>query len=72
MKPSSASLRNLESLLADFELEPVDEPLVRRLPPQVSLEEMRRRSRQLRAWFPAGIRSAEERWRDKTTDPFIL
>jgi hypothetical protein len=33
---------------------------------------MMRRIRQLRDGFPEGIRSAEERWRDKTNDPFIL
>jgi hypothetical protein len=58
MKPSSASPKNLEPPLADFDLEPVDEPPVRRLPPLVSLEEMMGRIRQLREGFPEGIRSA--------------
>ena len=42
------------------------------LPPQVSLERMIRGVRQFRAWFPAGIRSPEERWQAKTTEEFKL
>ena len=42
------------------------------LPPRVSLAQMIQRSRQLREWFPDGLRSAEERWLAKTTDAFYL
>lgn len=42
------------------------------LPPLISIEDMIERSRQLREWFPAGIRSAEERWKAKTDVPFVL
>ncbi len=42
------------------------------LPPLISIEEMIERSRQLRDWFPAGIRSDEERWKAKTDVPFVL
>ena len=42
------------------------------LPPRVSLAEMVARSRQLRAWFPRGIRTAQERWQAKSNDPFSL
>lgn len=42
------------------------------LPPLISIEEMIERSRQLREWFPDGVRSAEERWKAKTDVPFVL
>lgn len=45
---------------------------LRTLPPLVSLTRMIERNRQFRAWFPAGLRSAEERWRAKTPAEFHL
>jgi hypothetical protein len=42
------------------------------LPPRVSLAEMIERSRQLRCWFPSGLRRAEERWQAKTDVAFHL
>lgn len=45
------------------------------LPPQPSLVSLARliaRNRQLRALFPRGIRTAEERWRAKTNKEFCL
>jgi hypothetical protein len=42
------------------------------LPPRVSLAEMIERSRQLRCWFPTGLRRAEERWQAKTDVEFHL
>jgi hypothetical protein len=42
------------------------------LPPRVSIAEMIERSRQLRRWFPAGLRRAEERWQAKTAVEFHL
>ncbi len=42
------------------------------LPPRVSMTEMMKRNRQLRRWFPSGVRRAEERWQAKTTLEFHL
>lgn len=42
------------------------------LPPLVSLDTMTARSRQLRQWFPRGIRTEAERWQAKSTEPFVL
>jgi hypothetical protein len=47
-----------------------NDPLFAPLPPQVSIEQMIERSRQLREWFPAGIPTPEERWRAKTNVVF--
>lgn len=44
----------------------------RSLPPQVSLEELIRRNRQLRRWFPAGLPTEEERWQTKRAAEFRL
>ena len=44
----------------------------RSLPPRVSLAQMIERSRQLRQWFPSGLRSADERWQAKTAAEFHL
>jgi len=44
----------------------------RALPPQVSLTRFMERNRQLRQWFPAGLRTAEERWQAKTEVEFRL
>jgi hypothetical protein len=45
---------------------------LRSLPPRVSLAEMIQRSRQLRQWFPSGLRSPAERWQAKTDSVFRL
>lgn len=44
----------------------------RPLPPQIPMVEMIQRSRQLRRWFPAGLRRPEERWQAKTTVEFQI
>lgn len=55
---------------ADLELNlPEDRGFISR-PPRVSLVQMIKRSQQLRAWFPAGIRTPEERWQAKSTQVF--
>ena len=57
--------------------EPPDLPLpegdkFRAFPPQVSLQEMMRRSAQIREWFPESVPTPEERWRAKTEVEFRL
>ena len=42
------------------------------LPPQVSIEQMIKWSRELREWFPDGVPTAEERWRAKSNLEFTL
>jgi hypothetical protein len=42
------------------------------LPTRVSLERMMKGIRQMRAWFPAGIPTPEERWQAKSTQEFKL
>ena len=42
------------------------------LPTWVSLERMMKGIRQMRAWFPAGIPTPEERWQAKSTQEFKL
>jgi len=49
-----------------------DEAGIHSLPPRVSLAEMIRRNRQLRQWFPSGLRRPEERWQAKTNVEFHL
>jgi len=49
-----------------------EDPGFAALPPRVTLVEMIARSRQLRAWFPMGLRTPEERWQAKTTQEFRL
>lgn len=44
----------------------------RSLPPCVPLAQVIRRGRELRRWFPHGLRSAEERWQAKSTEEFHL
>ena len=48
------------------------EPRCSSLPPLLSLSDMNRRNQQLRAWFPAGLPTPEERWEAKTADEFKL
>lgn len=72
MKPSSESfvIRDATRPSLDFELP--DPKGFTSLPTQVSLERMLKGIRQMRTWFPAGIRSAEERWQAKSTDQFKI
>ncbi len=42
------------------------------LPPEIPLDQLVRRSHELRRWFPDGVRTAEERWQAKTLDEFRL
>ena len=44
----------------------------RSLPPRVSMPEMMRRIRELRQWFPEGLRRPEERWAAKSDVEFRL
>jgi len=44
----------------------------RSLPPLVSLAKLIERNRQFRECFPAGVRSADERWRARVTEEFRL
>lgn len=70
--PSSASCAIRDALPPSLDLNfPEGEGFVP-LPPHVSLSEMIARSRQLRAWFPQGIRTEQERWLAKSTEPFQL
>ena len=71
-KPSSDScaIRNAARPSLDFDLP--DPEGFTSLPAEVSLERMLKGVRQMRAWFPAGIRTAEERWQAKTNQEFVL
>lgn len=70
--PSFASCETPDSVFAELELKLPDGEGFRSLPPQVSLAKMIQRIRQLREWFPAGLRCPEERWQAKTTVEFQL
>ena len=72
MKPSSDSFEIHDTNLPGFDLNLPDEAGMHSLPPRVSLAEMIRRNRQLRQWFPAGLRRPEERWQAKTNVEFHL
>ena len=67
-KPSSETceVHNLPDL--DLPTDPHFAPL----PPQVSIEQMIKRSRELREWFPDGVPTEEERWRAKSNLEFQL
>lgn len=72
-KPSSESSAIRETAGAyGLELHLPEDPGFAPQPPRVSLAQMMARSRQLRAWFPSGIRTPEERWQAKTTLEFRL
>ncbi len=72
MKPSSDSsaIRDAARPSLDFDLP--DPEGFTSLPTWVSLERMLSGVRQMRAWFPAGIPTAEERWQAKSTQVFKL
>jgi hypothetical protein len=70
--PSSASYEIHDGTSSRLDLTLPDAEGFRSLPPRVSLARMIQRSRQLRRWFPSGLRSAEERWHAKTAVEFHL
>jgi hypothetical protein len=63
-------IRDTSQPSLDLDL-PVGEKL-RCLPPWVTIERMIHLTRQLRQWFPQGLRSPEERWSAKTVEEFHL
>ena len=71
-KLSSASCEIHDGTSSGLDLTLPDAEGFRSLPPRVSLARMIQRSRQLRRWFPSGLRSAEERWQAKTAVEFHL
>ena len=70
--PSSASCETPDAASPSLELTLPDAEGFRSLPPRVSLAQMIERSRQLRRWFPSGLRSPDDRWRAKTAAEFHL
>jgi hypothetical protein len=72
MKPSSESsvIRDAGRPSLDFDLP--DSEGFTSMPTRVSLERMMKGIREMRAWFPAGIPTPEERWQAKSTQPFNL
>ena len=72
MTPSSEFFAIRDAAWPSLELEFPEGAGIRALPPLVSLERYIRLNRQLRRWFPAGLRSPEERWQAKTREEFRL
>jgi hypothetical protein len=72
MKPFSASSEIHDAARPSLELNFPAGRGCRWLPPQLSLDQMIQRNRQLRQWFPAGLRTEEERWKAKTGVEFRL
>ena len=70
--PSAASCEIRDAVRPSLDFELPDGKGFTSLPQTVPLALVIRRSRQLRSWFPAGIRTARERWEAKSTDPFQL
>lgn len=69
---SSASCEVHDATAPSLELELPDVAEFRPLPPCCSMVQMMQRSRQLRRWFPSGLRTCEERWQAKTAVEFHL
>lgn len=71
-KPSSVSsaIRDAARPSLDFDLPDPDG--FTSLPTWVSLDRMIKGIREMRAWFPGGIPTAEERWRTKSNQEFHL
>ncbi len=69
---SSASCEIHDAASPSLDLTLPDAESFRPVPPRVSLSQMIQCSRQLRRWFPSGLRSAEERWQAKTAAEFFL
>lgn len=72
MKPSSGSCVIRDAVRPSLDFDLPDPEGFASLPTEVSLERMLRGIRQMRAWFPDGIRTAEERWQAKSIAPFEL
>jgi len=70
--PSSASSGIHDARAPSLELNLPDGEGFRSFPPRVSMLEMMRRIRQLRHWFPEGLRRPEERWAAKSDVEFRL
>lgn len=71
-KPSAASCELRDTVRPGLDFELPDGEGFASLPPLVPLALVIQRSRQLRSWFPKGIRTAQERWEAKSTDQFHL
>ena len=72
MKPSSGSCANRDAARPSLDFDLPDPEGFTSFPTEVSLERRLKGVRQMRAWFPVGIRTAEERWQAKTTHEFSL
>jgi hypothetical protein len=72
MKPSSASSAIRDAARSSLDFDMPDPEGCTSLPTWVSLERMMKGIREMRAWFPDGIPTAEERWQAKTTQEFKL
>ena len=70
--PSCGSCEIHDASWPGLELELPDGEGFAPLPPRVSLEKLIQRNRQLRLWFPDGLRGAEERWRTRAIAEFQL
>jgi hypothetical protein len=70
--PSSASCEVRDARSASLELDLPEGEAFRSLPPRVSLAAMMKRNRELRQWFPSGLRRPEERWAAKSNVEFHL
>jgi hypothetical protein len=71
-KPSAASCELRDAAAPTLDLNLPDGKGFAPPPPRLTLAQMIQRSRQLREWFPEGVRSAQERWRAKTRAQFQL
>ena len=70
--PSSGSCEIHDAPAASLPLDLPEGEGFRSLPPQLSLARFIERNRQLRQWFPAGLRRPKERWQAKTRAEFEL
>jgi len=71
-KPVSGSCALRDAAPPNVDLNLPDAEGFRSLPPLVSLAKLIERNRQFRECFPAGVRSADERWRARVTEEFRL
>lgn len=71
-RPSSTSCEIHEEAAPSLDLDFPSGDARRLLPPRIPLATMVQRNRQLRQWFPNGLKSPEERWSAKTTAEFYL
>lgn len=70
--PSSASYEIRDAPLAGAGLDLPEGIAPRSLPPCIALMDFVRRNRELRQWFPRGVKSAQERWAAKIDVEFSL